>query len=1160
MKLNKFFGWMLVAIAFAGSVVSCQKPGPEGGDDTTPFLSLQQDTLYFGYEANENVAFSVSSHDLAWECNYPENDWCTLNPAPAIGGGEILISVTENKTGADRELVVTVVNGDLAEQFVVFQSFNTVTPATSIVVDPAEVELTKASGALTVKVEANGGYEVVIPEDCDWISHDGQTDKGQGLYEEAFYVEGNFAAEERSAVVKFVSLNTEVEMLVKQWGTDDLRLSINELLVGYVAGRDSVQVTSPNAYTVSVDDDWVTYDQKASEASTEGWVYFTYTENASETDNREATLTVKTASSSESLVITQVKASVAEMPEKDDFKADLGVVITKVTSSNGQQSNGNAVTRLYDGNTISKWYSNYTKTETDPELVIDVDASEVDCINYFKYYPVTTSDGNNLWGRWGTFDLYYTVDGQEVKYGTFDFGKKGTDQIVEFEPALPNTVTQFRIVVTSASPYELKGNVYEKVASASEIGFFQYNPEMFQALDYFTDWSLSELKDGITLNDIVAIKDPFYRTIAEQIFYGTYDDEFRVCEFKAYPRPERDYEIFRDKPFTVLDNVTGMYVEKANTPQYIYLDEDYGLEIYVRVCDQANYETTANPMGTGPDSHKYDYKIQKGRNVIVPAYRGQMYILAFDDENYDKIPPMKAHFVNSGVNGYLDYTKHTVEDVHRIFMLAPSTKEPRFDMIGEDFILNFEKAQYLKATFNGNPRDNAQRAFDLMEVYDSVTKIQERIQGHYKYAAQGLQRTHRNRMLFMGSYSDAFGYSSWYHTGYSAAMSADVVNPTKLWNKKTTVWNNGVVGAIWGIAHELGHSSQTDLFTWQGMAEVSNNLMCAITQNYVYGLGLGRTTMNYNDHFNKGMRDMAKRWVWDFDENGEPYERPMTHHESVNIPSAGNIDGGVDPTTQLMPFYQLFLYYHVVLGNNDFYPDFYELCRVKYPALRAAYSNHDEFQSAIALEYMKSISEAAGEDLSDFACEWGIPGVNPAMGINKGTKVNHYGQAFFMSTKEQVEASVAACQKFPKPKMNPLYIHDDNLDLYRNPQPVTAGTHTVDDRGKFTMSGWSNVVAWVLHDPNKVNENGEKGRDVAVIECNNQNGGGSFTYNHYESRYMINDAGTDYKYNNGSSYASNDKGTMRSLERVSADHAYTKTLQLYAVDAYGTRYASQSNK
>jgi hypothetical protein len=333
--------------------------------------------------------------------------------------------------------------------------------------------------------------------------------------------------------------------------------------------------------------------------------------------------------------------------------------------------------------------------------------------------------------------------------------------------------------------------------------------------------------------------------------------------------------------------------------------------------------------------------------------------------------------------------------------------------------------------------------------------------------------------------------------------------------------------------------------------------MCAITQNFVYGLGMGRTTMRYNDHFNKGMRDMAKRWVWDFrkKENGEIewYERPFTHPEAVNSPVFGNPSGGVDPTTQLMPFYQLFLYYHLVEGNCDFYPDFYELCRTKTGFTRNDYPSHDAYQSAIALEYVRSISEAAGEDLSEWANDWGLPGVNPANGVNPGIKVNHYGQAFFTSSEEQVKANTEYCSQFKKPRLNPLYIHDLNLELYRNPQKVVAGTHTVNDNCKFTMTGWQNVAAWVLHDPNKVGENGEMGRDVAVILCNNVNGGGDFTYVHKETRYKVNADGTDYIYRDANNH-------VRDMENPAALKEYTKGLQLYAVDVWGERYASQSNQ
>ena len=213
------------------------------------------------------------------------------------------------------------------------------------------------------------------------------------------------------------------------------------------------------------------------------------------------------------------------------------------------------------------------------------------------------------------------------------------------------------------------------------------------------------------------------------------------------------------------------------------------------------------------------------------------------------------------------------------------------------------------------------------------------------------------------------------------------------------------------------------------------------------------------------------------------------------------------------------------------------------------------------VEYVKTISEVSGDNLSHWADAWGIPGVNRAMGVNPGLKVNHYQEIFFKTTEEDVAALKEYCSQFKPLDLDPLYIHDLNLDLYRNPQPVTAGTHTYDGKGKFTTSGWQNVVAWVLVDPDKKDENGEMGRVVAILQCDNPNGNDSFEYAYKESRYIPKAADdySDYFYNEGTSYSSSKQGTERSLEPAAADYTYTQSLQLYAVDAYGKRYASQSN-
>ena len=1147
---------LLLLFAVFAAFVGCQTDAPDDGNSGAKhFVEIECDTLYFGSTGSTVNIISVDSHSKFWSYSYDNSqDWCYVNDHVDENGARYLnINISDNETDSDRELTIVVTNGDAADEVVIKQLVNSEKPAMSITVEQSSYTLTKDMQALTVKIEADGDYDVVIPEEYSWISYEGTT-FNEGVNEVSLFVMANYGEEMRTATLSFVSPNTSAQIEVCQWGKDDLMVEVDKKNLLFLAGRDSLRVESLGDYTAEVTQgDWVTINN---ELSSDEWVVFDYTANESENESRTAVITLSTTSTTKEVTLTQIPYVQTEMPEKDAWKADVAATVTLVEASS-ELTSARKAARACDGNPLSIWQS-VTNTNTPQELTLTIDASNLERIDYLRYIPAPVASATAVsWGNWKETEIYATdADGKESLVTSYDFRGGSSKVDVEFNPALPNTTTKVRIVIKNAKPFVKNGEENPYVASAAEVGLYMYNPEGFQALNYFTDWSLSELREDVTYEQISEIKDPFYRSLAEQIFYGIYDDEFRVCEFKAYPCPELDAEILRDKTHGVISNVTGMFVAEANTPQYIYLDEDYGLEIYVRVINYKKHETSTHPVAISPHDHlTCDHKIQKGRNVITPVNTGLMYILAFtEDDSYAQIPPMKAHFVNSSVNGYLDYTKHTADDVLRIFMLAPSTKEPRFDMVGDHFVINYEKAQYLQHTFRGNPRTNAQAAIDLMEIYDSVTKIQERMMGHVKYKAKGLQRGHRNRMTFLGSYGLTYAYSAWWHTGYSPAITPGMLNPMNLWARhlKPEALNDGITSRIWGLAHELGHSNQTALFTWRGMTEVSNNMMCLMAQNFMYGVGKGYTTMRWSQSFNTAMRDFGSRWVWEFDKEGNWYERPFTHCESVNSPCFGSTEGAVDPCTQLFPFYQLFLYFHLVEGNSDFYPDFYELCRTKdiYPK---NFRTEDAYQSAIIVEFMKSISEASGKDMSDWANAWGLPGVN--YGLGKGTRVNHYGQTYFTTTQEQIDEAMKHNSQFPKPEMNPFYIHDLNLELYRNPQPVVAGTHTVDDKGNFTMSGWQNVVAWVLVDPDKNGEDGKPGRDVAVLMCNKQDGGGTFSYTYRESRYMPkaeNDF-SDYLYNNGGA------GANRLMEAVPVDHAYTKSLQLYAVDAYGKRYASQSN-
>jgi hypothetical protein len=251
-----------------------------------------------------------------------------------------------------------------------------------------------------------------------------------------------------------------------------------------------------------------------------------------------------------------------------------------------------------------------------------------------------------------------------------------------------------------------------------------------------------------------------------------------------------------------------------------------------------------------------------------------------------------------------------------------------------------------------------------------------------------------------------------------------------------------------------------------------------------------------------------------------------------------------------MPLYQLFLFNHIVLGNHDFYPDFYESCRVKDIPFA---SNSDKSHSAMLYEFVKGISEVSGYDYSDWAKRWRIPGVNNRV------RTNHYGQNYFTNTPEEIAEMEEYCSKFKQLPMDPFYIHDENIDLYLNPKEVVVGTHTAQKQSYgpstvyFTCEGWENVVAWLLVDPDKKDDDGNPGRVVAVLKApaNNQ-----FSYVFKESRYVPKDEAngdySNYKY-------SNPEQNNRSMKTPTAEYEYTMGLQLYAVDAYGNRYASKSN-
>ncbi len=1097
--MKKLF-YLFSLIALVVSIGSCTNPTDEDGG-VNPYLTLEYDTLRVSYLGTDGVEYVEVQASGEWQV-LNDADWVLTSSEDNLLGVEVM----PNQTDELRTTSLTIVSQELQAKFVVMQFADSTVEASRIIPADTIYVVDNNLGLLAVEVASDGEY--AVSTDAGWLQWSEQSTEVATTFENFVY-DAYYGEYPRYATVTFESENTSASIKVMQWGSDKLLVDKKSMSFFFAKVEpQTITVTAAGDYEISVDADWVNYE--VVEGVLDDQLLVTVANNTV-TEERKATMTITAGEITKTITISQ-----EALKDYKDFSSlaapgDRRIRIQSAeATSTYMDLNSYTPDKSYD-NTAGTGWRNDENTDYSPAIGYWLDTSNGEQLDYFEYTPFTIYGTG---GYWGEVEVYVTDSNNKTrKVETIDFGMSDQPSVHYFkEPLTDVKYIQFNIITGSKSQYAGPSGEYLTYASVGEIAFFQKAIHE-DPLTVFADWSLSELKEGVTMEQIRELRSPFYRSIAEQIFYGVYDGEFRICKFRAYPHPDRDAAIFRTNTYTLLDNVTGMYVANAGDTIRIYLNDTHNQQVAVRVVDWVNEEAAATTTST-----KYNYTLKEGYNEIIPSTRGLMYMICHTDD-YASVPEMTAHFVNAKVNGYIELGKTDMKRAYELLRKGGYT-EPHFDMLSKRALLNFPKNNYYENTFLRNP-ENTDRVEELLHVYDTIMYIQEEIQGHYKYKALGRQRVHRNRALYRGTYNDGFygasaGYATIYHVNN---IGKEVCNPSRMWNKSATTIDRDVIGPMWGLVHELGHTNQTEMFKWRGLTEVTNNLMCAITQMIFYGEG--NTTMRFNDHFNRGMRDYVTRWVVDPDGT----RRRMTHCEGVNTPSLGGTEGGVDPTTQLMPFWQLYLYYHIVVGNTDFYPDFYEACRLSDGTLE-----NDEGHIQAMINFVKMASDAAGEDLSQFCEAWGLPGVNNRL------KATHYGTNYITTTEADIAAIRDYCKKYDKPKLDPLYINDLNLDLYRTPKAVVAGTHSVDAAGNYSTEGWENVVAWGLKEP-------ASGEVVGICQNDKQ-----FNFGIVKSIYS-NDGNGNYLWTSN--------GNNRYMESASPE--YRTDLQLFGIAADGTWVASKSN-
>ncbi|MDR2683468.1 MAG: M60 family metallopeptidase [Dysgonamonadaceae bacterium] len=409
-------------------------------------------------------------------------------------------------------------------------------------------------------------------------------------------------------------------------------------------------------------------------------------------------------------------------------------------------------------------------------------------------------------------------------------------------------------------------------------------------------------------------------------------------------------------------NKTWAYSLRDN-PAGIYVSQGEDLIVLVGDTHGQSLSLLTTDLTTGGFGTQKSYILKQGLNKIRMTANGLVYVQYYNDLGASA-PKVKIHFATGAVNGYFDSQKHQSSDWSRLLNRAVA---PDFDVLGQFIHLTFPVANFKKNLTDGKA---------YIDNWDQLVRYEHEFMGLYKYPGQ----MYTNRVYGHADYNPdaSFMYASSYHTGYSPGTWNEMTSPN--WHKTS----------VWGPAHEVGHVNQVrpDV-EWLGMTEVTNNIYSLHVQTSFGNPSRLQTDGTY-----------AKAFA---------AMKPGVAHQDVDI------------WYQLVPFWQLKLYLHDVLGKEDFYKDlFYYFMTHPSPTEPATDGRYQ-------LNFVRKACDIAQLDLTEFFDYWGF--LTP---VDK--MIADYSDPVpFIVTQAQIDALKAeiAAKNYPKPPKNFTGITDSNKDIYK---------------------------------------------------------------------------------------------------------------------------------
>ncbi len=447
-----------------------------------------------------------------------------------------------------------------------------------------------------------------------------------------------------------------------------------------------------------------------------------------------------------------------------------------------------------------------------------------------------------------------------------------------------------------------------------------------KSFEIFEDEVCSRLKSGVTQADIDSTKNLLIKSLAQQIYDGIYDRNYRVGEYECLLSPATLSEQWNapGKLYDQMQGVTGINFSKG---KHVVIASGIPEELNVQLKVVAWYVGKTGQNFDGGNPNITSYILKNGINFIDYTfdYDGLAYVIYYADSKPEKYGNIKVHFVNGQVNGFLSPDK-TNEEMHKLCANAPNAC---MDVVGKK-VHSIWTSKGLHDHCKAD--DGVSYGYrQYMNVLDSLVQWEHRLFGLEKY-----NRMTRNKTMAYVNYTYYM-----YQDGFGVSFHAD--QEERVLNCRTITERD--VDAIWGLSHEWGHLHQMQpYFCWAGQSEVTCNLF-----SYYNIMHMGYRTAENIKSWLPARRHMLDDHEFESGERVSTARRAMYHaaeqysyspdlkalclemEDSIIAPYAKNplravsqLEIGIGEG--LCPYIMLYNYF-TRHGYEDFAPDLFESLR-----------------------------------------------------------------------------------------------------------------------------------------------------------------------------------------------------------------------------------------